>query len=319
MADEEAAFLSSMQAANDAAGEYEAAGEASEQRTESESSDEYDPSQALPTETTPAPLAQDSNVQFSSDVSPLHNSFSNASNAPLTSTSTPASLPFNDAFASDRQSLSRSMSRASSQSTETGAVTIPRPEPSQAIPNISGHNGGRVHSGGDSILDMGKSQSACPASDPNLNFSTNHVYANNVTIPNGVQEKKHSSIVPNGVTDTDPNLAAVVPDTGASFHNDSTAKPAETLAGPSAKETRPQPKEKAATPAVTIPKARLPHDKIGILEDRIKDDTRGDLDAWLSLIDEHKKRGKLDDARSVYERFLAVFPSAVCFALNQAR
>jgi cleavage stimulation factor subunit 3 len=60
-----------------------------------------------------------------------------------------------------------------------------------------------------------------------------------------------------------------------------------------------------------IPKARLPHDRVGILEDRIKEDPRGDLDAWLSLISEHRKRNKIADARAVYERFFKVFPSAV--------
>ena len=63
----------------------------------------------------------------------------------------------------------------------------------------------------------------------------------------------------------------------------------------------------------TVPgKARLPHDRVGILEDRIKDDPRGDLDAWLSLINEHRKRNKLQDARLVYERFFKIFPTAVC-------
>ncbi|KAI9052607.1 hypothetical protein LZ554_003950 [Drepanopeziza brunnea f. sp. 'monogermtubi'] len=68
----------------------------------------------------------------------------------------------------------------------------------------------------------------------------------------------------------------------------------------------------SAAPAqvVSLPKARLPHDRIGILEDRIKEDPRGDIDAWLSLITEHRKRNKIDDARAVYERCLKVFPQS---------
>ena len=65
-----------------------------------------------------------------------------------------------------------------------------------------------------------------------------------------------------------------------------------------------------------VPKARLPHDTIGILEDRIKEDEKGDLDAWLSLINEYKRRNKLEDVRKVYDRFFAIFPQAVgilCF------
>lgn len=65
------------------------------------------------------------------------------------------------------------------------------------------------------------------------------------------------------------------------------------------------------SPNESIPKARLPHDKIGLLEDRVKEDPRGNRRAWLSLIGEHRKRNKLDDARAVYERFLKVFPHAV--------
>ncbi|CZS92531.1 related to mRNA 3'-end-processing protein rna-14 [Rhynchosporium graminicola] len=66
----------------------------------------------------------------------------------------------------------------------------------------------------------------------------------------------------------------------------------------------------APTQDGSLPKARLPHDRIGLLEDRVKEDPRGDIDAWVSLISEHRKRNKLDDARAVYERVLKVFPQA---------
>lgn len=62
---------------------------------------------------------------------------------------------------------------------------------------------------------------------------------------------------------------------------------------------------------VSAPKARLPNDRTGILEDKIKEDPRGALDSWLALINEHKSRNKLDEARAVYERFFKVFPQAV--------
>lgn len=67
----------------------------------------------------------------------------------------------------------------------------------------------------------------------------------------------------------------------------------------------------AAVQGISIPKARLPNDRTGILEDKIKEDPRGALDSWLALINEHKSRNKLDDARAVYERFFKVFPQAV--------
>ena len=67
----------------------------------------------------------------------------------------------------------------------------------------------------------------------------------------------------------------------------------------------------AADPATSLPKARLPHDRLGILEDRIAEDEKGDLQAWLELIEEHRRRGKLDEVRKVYDRFFEVFPLAV--------
>ncbi|KAH8673308.1 CFIA complex component Rna14 [Xylariales sp. PMI_506] len=57
-------------------------------------------------------------------------------------------------------------------------------------------------------------------------------------------------------------------------------------------------------------KAHLPADATAILEDRIKNDPRGDLDAWLALIDEHRRRNMINDARAVYERFFEVFPQS---------
>lgn len=56
---------------------------------------------------------------------------------------------------------------------------------------------------------------------------------------------------------------------------------------------------------------RLPQDRVGLLEDRIAEDARGDLDAWFSLIAEHQKKGKFDEARAVFERFFLVFPACV--------
>ena len=57
-----------------------------------------------------------------------------------------------------------------------------------------------------------------------------------------------------------------------------------------------------------LPKTRLAHDVVGILEDRIKDDPRGDTEAYLELINELKSRNKQDEVRSIYEQYLKVFP-----------
>lgn len=56
---------------------------------------------------------------------------------------------------------------------------------------------------------------------------------------------------------------------------------------------------------------KVPQDKIALLENRVREDPRGAMDAWLALIREYRDRGKIGDARNIYDRFLAVFPQAV--------
>jgi cleavage stimulation factor subunit 3 len=64
-------------------------------------------------------------------------------------------------------------------------------------------------------------------------------------------------------------------------------------------------------PSISLPKVRLPQDRVGQLEDRIAEDPRGDVDAWLELINEYRMKNRLEDARAVYARFFKLFPSAV--------
>lgn len=52
-------------------------------------------------------------------------------------------------------------------------------------------------------------------------------------------------------------------------------------------------------------------DPVAFLEARIKEDPRGDMDAWLNLMAEYKRRSNMDELRKVYHRFLEVFPQAV--------
>jgi cleavage stimulation factor subunit 3 len=58
-------------------------------------------------------------------------------------------------------------------------------------------------------------------------------------------------------------------------------------------------------------KARLPQDRVGMLEDRIQLDPKGDIEAWLALLAEHRNKNKLEEARKTYDRFFKVFPTAV--------
>lgn len=57
--------------------------------------------------------------------------------------------------------------------------------------------------------------------------------------------------------------------------------------------------------------AAAPYDVITTLEERIKQEPRAAMDAWLDLIAELRQRNDIDALRDVYERFLAVFPQAV--------
>jgi cleavage stimulation factor subunit 3 len=79
----------------------------------------------------------------------------------------------------------------------------------------------------------------------------------------------------------------------------------------------PTPTLPTAIPAA--PRGRLPHDRVGILEDRINEDPRGDLSAWLELISEHRNRNRIESTRDVYERFFKVFPLVVSFPLYSMR
>lgn len=73
----------------------------------------------------------------------------------------------------------------------------------------------------------------------------------------------------------------------------------------------PVPSAQISSSSAALSKPRLPQDRVGQLEDRIADDPKGDVDAWLDLIALHRSKNKLDDARNVYDRFFEVFPTAV--------
>ncbi|EGR48994.1 uncharacterized protein TRIREDRAFT_3803 [Trichoderma reesei QM6a] len=63
------------------------------------------------------------------------------------------------------------------------------------------------------------------------------------------------------------------------------------------------PSNVTATPVASL-------NPVTLLEARIKEDPRGDMDAWLNLIADHKRNSRLDDLRKVYNRFLEVFPQS---------
>ncbi|KAL7918196.1 hypothetical protein ACQKWADRAFT_304760 [Trichoderma austrokoningii] len=51
-------------------------------------------------------------------------------------------------------------------------------------------------------------------------------------------------------------------------------------------------------------------DPVTLFEARIKEDPRGDMDAWVNLIAEHRRNNSLDDVRKIYNQFLENFPQS---------
>ena len=184
----------------------------------------------------------------------------------------------------ERQSQSRSMSRTTSSASMSSGIVVANQEQSAsfspnaeatAAPSINGASGTPLSS--NVVVDLNVPNSLIP--DPHVQGDT----APNSATAN-IPEK------PDGVLDVLTPRDSPVPPSSAQ---------------------KPSQSRKASTAGAPAPKARLPHDKIGIFEDRVKEDPRGDIEAWFGLIEEHRNRSRLQDARKVYERFLNILPNSV--------
>ncbi len=327
--DAQMAFFNSMRSAEDTAGNYkEQARVFEDQQEDNLSTEDYTPSQEVKnasfvqhaddlTRGTQASYSPSSSSSFE----PAQPSFSDTPQQATTNLF-PAAVNAERPSTLDQTppDLSRSVSRTSVQKPDTAL------EPSHKPRSLGGFvvddnddeddNEPQFHIVADTS--NGASSNVGVASAFPTDSSISHppvsvVPTDNVSLQNAAEDKgvpnvAQAGVAQAGVAHTVPNLAAVIPDTGASAADGTIAKPSQTLPAPSVTEGT---STVTATPGAALPKARLPHDRIGILEDRIKDDPRGDLDAWVSLIHEHRKRNKFEDARRVYERFFKVFPSAV--------
>ncbi|KAI2233777.1 mRNA 3'-end-processing protein rna14 [Ophidiomyces ophidiicola] len=156
------------------------------------------------------------------------------------------------------------------------------------------------------VLDHVQDTTSTPADIQQRSLSQNFnetVSSFHVSQQQTVSDKPTSHDVPNNLSSTAPPAAALL-------QSDTMSKPDETaLAVPSIAQSTSS--SIAVTPPPTpVSKGRLPHDRVGILEDRIQADPRGDTGAWLELVSEHRSRNKLDSARQVYERFFKLFPWA---------
>lgn len=302
MADEaaEAAFLDAMRAQNDAAGGQEVNGINTQQQTESVSDDEYDPAAVMPAESF-SPDAQDPAVHLSSTsyTSAVKPAISSASQEAHHSTTVSA---YDDAQGSDQ---SRSMSPDSTQSVP-GSPPIISQNKAESMNDRLGPEATTDSAG----VEQGTITNGHPRDQISPTISNalpNSISTDHVSIQNNVQGVPSVESAQNSVVPSVSNIPAPATDIEASSDGKSVAEPST-----SAPQSQPTAKtETAPASTTTVPKARLPHDRIGILEDRIQADPRGDTDAWLALISEHRQRGKLNDARKTYDRFFEVFPSAV--------
>ena len=119
----------------------------------------------------------------------------------------------------------------------------------------------------------------------------------------------------------DPSISQTTPDTEQQGKQQGKAPsppaPAATKATPQPTHSEPPPPPAASHVGSSLPAPsstqRLPHDKVGELEDRIKEDPKADTDAWKSLVSHYREKGQLEQARKVYQRFLHVFPNAVSY------
>ncbi|KAL8879500.1 MAG: hypothetical protein Q9198_002898 [Flavoplaca austrocitrina] len=297
----EDAFLQSMKDQNDAeeAVQYQADGAGGKQ-TESISSDEYDPAQAVPDTFSPYPT-QDN------PLSPGAVNQNDASQPPsLPTTGHVAATGLGDQAVDeiDGPSQSRSMSNSSSSSSPVNIQVANVPSEADTVTaNLADEHGAESTGSAEQL------PTASAVASPDLSHS-----ATKENLPSQVNVPIENLLdaVPHGVSQIVSESSAHLPESG---REGQAASVADTASVPPVTESS-EPKYttntdvNTAISASTLPKARLPHDKIGILEDRTRDDPRGDLDAWLELISEYRKRNKIQEARDTYERFFLVFPAA---------
>ena len=302
--DAEMAFLSSMQAINDTTEGYVVDGGAGEQQqSDEQSEEEYDPAQAVNNDFSISDPLSAPNILSPSDPSfestrPLSTSPSQVKSKQGTPV---AEIP-SASFLS-----SQDPSRTDSQASIRASTNETKPVKSRNIGGFIVDDDSDEDSPAQSVAQNGVADLASVSS--NVLKSLSHTpqpesSTPDVSISIIAQTQGDSVPVQDSVSSTVSNVVTIIPDTGVQPNNVGTPQPGQDL--PALHVTVSEPPATTATPRV-----RLPHDRVGILEDRIKEDPRGDIEAWISLIDEHRKRNKLEDARNVYERFFKVFPAAV--------
>ena len=223
------------------------------------------------------------------------------------------------------------------QSTSSAPLPTAQLTTAQSQPRMRG--GFELDDDADEDEDERDYQDSVAVYEPDDGLTETHVLEHNIDVAedNAATPVQHDALDSTSKTPIQPNGLAHIPahtngvnleapgsvpspnakNNALSPQRASTATPMQTIAGSMADDasaslivnTSNAPNVPSAS---AVPKGRLAHDVVGILEDRIKEDPRGDVLAWLELIDELKRRNKQDEVRRLYDRYFEVFPLAVC-------
>ncbi|PWY92444.1 CFIA complex component Rna14 [Aspergillus heteromorphus CBS 117.55] len=281
-----------------------------EQGADSSDSDDYDPSNTLPdqysvpftdskqTENLPSETPSDSNPPEQATTTAAATTTTTTNTNTTTSAPPPPesdpSPPAGDG--SPSQSPSRAESQASASGLATGAAAPPKTRTigGFVVEDEDEDDAGDADYEPPAVLGV-EDMNTIP-SQPISGNANEATSTPDVSVDEAAQVSASTKNVPN----------SSLP---AASKNDASVTSGQDLY--SAPPQQPDSAQEAATATPESPSAargRLPHDRVGILEDRIQEDPRGDIPAWLELINEHRSRNRIDNARDVYERFLRVFP-----------
>ncbi|KAL8947943.1 MAG: hypothetical protein Q9222_005823 [Ikaeria aurantiellina] len=299
--DAEEVFLKSMKDIADAEAVQYGTAELDRKQTESISSDEYDPAQAVPDTFSPpardlhSPGIVNQTSSFQSPDRPLSTAGNVAANGPQDQA----------VDQDDDRNQSRSMSGSSSSTSPVNIQTDELPAEVDIVVEPSMNGGGTVLNASASLDGNNDIAQSAALSSSDSAFQNG---AQQVQPQNDVSTLKLSHVAQNDVPLPASASAAPVLEMETSTQDERTVEMAPVP--PVVEVNTTTVSQKQTAPNTAIPKARLPHDRIGILEDRIQEDPRGDMDAWLSLIGEYRKRNKFQEVRATYNRFFVVFPAA---------
>ncbi|PPJ57791.1 hypothetical protein CBER1_00139 [Cercospora berteroae] len=179
-------------------------------------------------------------------------------------------------------------------------------EPDTSAPAPSQVNGNTGAHSGLGAVAQSEAQDVSLNSAPHVDTAEASSSLNGFTVP--VPASSSTPVAPEII------LQQTAPPSGQEGKTVSAAASAQPTQQPTQQSIAPTPQppaQQSSLPSIQAPPARLPHDKVGQLEDRIKDDPKGDIGAWYELINHYAAKEQYDNVRTVYRRFSEVFRTAV--------